>query len=310
MYQSVDDPDDIDLTEAEERAERRAGVWKAVIVAVAILALVTIFSVPRAPKPAPSDTAKRAEAANYRTAISEPNKALRRARLTDFQTTYPDSDRQPAVSAQLLTIAQYETKAWAKVTAASFEPELSNADKLAAIAAYERDWGQSYLGSREAEIARIKESLNSAPDIPSRKLAPGPSPIPKSIPDGSLLGGPAPVAPKVTRPAPITRPAPEAAPKVAVFVPKILRNVTPRYPRRAQRRGVEGFVELSLGIDDTGRVRLTDVVDARADDPRYARDFIKAAERAARRTRYAPFVENGQPKPRQGIIKRYRFKMN
>ncbi|MGB6230931.1 MAG: TonB family protein, partial [Litorimonas sp.] len=73
----------------------------------------------------------------------------------------------------------------------------------------------------------------------------------------------------------------------------------------ALRRGVEASVILSLNIDADGRVAMTEVLSVQAD--RYADDFVKAAERAALRTRFQPKTVGGRPVPASGVRKRYRF---
>lgn len=309
MYQSVDDQDEIDIEEALELSERRAFMWKCVIAAVLVLAVVVIFGRPGGTTKPPQPTAVKAERASYHMAITEPSAALRRARLKDFQTTYPESPRQTAVAAQLLTLTQHETKSWAKVLDAQYDPALSTPEKLAAIQAYEAEWGRAYLGSREAELAALRKQLDNDVPRPDRNLKDTPSAIPKTINDRVMVGGPKVVTPRpvAPRPQPI-RPAPRPTPQA--YVPEITRNVTPRYPSRAQRRGIEAVVELSLSIDKRGRVKETELIAVDSDSPRYERDFIRAAERAAMRTRYEPYVVNGEASPATGIVKRYRFQMS
>jgi len=62
-----------------------------------------------------------------------------------------------------------------------------------------------------------------------------------------------------------------------------------------------------LSIDDKGEVKMTEVVSARA--PRYRKDFIKAAERAALRTKYYPKKVDGKAIATGGVLKRYRFQI-
>lgn len=309
MYQSVDDQDEIDFEEAQELSERRALMWKFVIGAVIILALVIIFGRPTERAAKPADTAQRAERASYHMAITEPSAALRRARLKDFQTTYPESPRQAATTAQLTVLSQHETRSWAAVLDAQYDPGLSMPEKLSAIQHYEAEWGRAYLGSREAEISALRESLNDDAPLPDRKLKGGPSPIPKTINDRVMVGGPRAITPRPVAPRPQALPVAPKPAAPAPYVAEITRNVTPRYPSRAQRRGVEAVVELSLDIDERGRVKTAELIAVDSDGGRYERDFIRAAERAAMRTRYEPYVVNGEPVAVFGINKRYRFTM-
>jgi len=64
----------------------------------------------------------------------------------------------------------------------------------------------------------------------------------------------------------------------------------PRYPRSAQRQGIEGFVTLRLRIDATGRVEDAVVVTSEPDGV-----FEDAALATARRYRFAPARRDGEP---------------
>jgi protein TonB len=63
----------------------------------------------------------------------------------------------------------------------------------------------------------------------------------------------------------------------------------PRYPRLAQRQGLEGFVTLRLRIDAAGRV--TDAVVVKAEPPDV---FDDAALQTARRYRFSPARRGGE----------------
>ena len=308
MYQSVDDlDDDIDF-EAEDTKERRALIWKLFALALIIFGLIAIFVKNPEPKDI-TDTAIKAESASYHTAISEMDAPLRRARLRDFATTYPESTRLPALYAQLHVLETYEGQAWTKVMDASYNPQLSRAEKLLTIQTYEEVWKSSYLGGRESDLKTVKKALEDETVLPDRKLKIGPSPISNSTPDHVMAGGPRNIftSPVVTPPPPPLSP-PQT--EQMEYKAEITRSVTPRYPGRAQRRGIEAIVELSLSIDDRGRVRLTEVVDIDVDDRRYERSFLRAAERAALRTRYKPYIVNGVAQPISGVRKRYRFQIS
>lgn len=64
----------------------------------------------------------------------------------------------------------------------------------------------------------------------------------------------------------------------------------PRYPRVAQRQGIEGFVTLRLRIDATGRVKDAVVVKSEPDGV-----FEDAALATARRYRFTPARRGGEP---------------
>ena len=71
------------------------------------------------------------------------------------------------------------------------------------------------------------------------------------------------------------------------------------------RRKVKAIVTLKLNIDEKGKVAMTELVNVQTS--RYAKDFVKAAERAAMSTRFHPKTVNGVPRAATGIVKRYRF---
>jgi TonB family protein len=285
-------------------------IW---IIAGLCLALVfglVYWTSPGPPITQPENDMLRAEQITYRKAISEIAAPMRRARLQDFVTTYPQSYYMHAVEAQLDIINAHESEKWTEATNIIFEQKTSRAEKLRILDNFEAEWGGSLLGGRDTEIRELrKDILNTKelPDTPSRKLKDLKSPIPDTISDTLLAGGPRPATPPpITRPA---EPAPEAEKVVELEIiqPKIRRSVTPRYPRKAMRRKVEGVVTLKLNIDEKGKVAMTELVAVQAN--RYAKDFVKAAERAAMRTRFHPKTVGGKPQAASGIIKRYRFEL-
>jgi len=126
-----------------------------------------------------------AEQVTYRKAISETRAPMRRARLKDFITTYPESRYMRAVQAQLDAINAHETAEWINVTNTAFAPTAKRDDKLAALKAYETQWGGALLGGRDTEIQTLREEILETKDIdplPSRKLKNLKSPIPSKLP--------------------------------------------------------------------------------------------------------------------------------
>ncbi|MGH0035067.1 MAG: TonB family protein [Myxococcota bacterium] len=75
-------------------------------------------------------------------------------------------------------------------------------------------------------------------------------------------------------------------------------RVAPRYPERAARRGIEGWVLIGFTITEDGGVRSPVVLDA---EPRGV--FERAALRAVRKFKFRPRLENGVPvaQPNQKI---------
>ena len=248
--------------------------------------------------------------AAYLKALAEPQPALRRARLTDFLTQYPNNPRRSAARAQLDILDNAADKDWQATLTLAYDPRIELDTRRAAVDAYQHEWGR-FLGAREDEITKLREDVENLPtgdDIPDRTLPRDPD-LYAGIPDDRLAGAPD----GWSSPRIIFRPLDrdrwstdyDDGPVVA---PRVIRNVTPRYPRRALRRGEEAIVTLSLTIDERGRVSETELIEI--DAYRYEDDFIREAERAALRTRFAPQTIGGVPVEARGVRKRYRFELD
>ena len=81
-------------------------------------------------------------------------------------------------------------------------------------------------------------------------------------------------------------------------------KANPKYPRRAQTRGVEGYVVLEYQVDEAGRAVDPIVIEAK---PRGT--FDKAAIEAAKLYRYLPKVKQGRPIAVSGVRTRITFEM-
>ena len=308
MYQVIDDPND------EPRKPDGFSIWPFLI--GAILAAIVFFFVwlfsPGKPSQAGQTVETPASRATYLKALSEPTPALRRARLLDFKTAYPDSDRIDAITDQIDIIQRAELEEWENLTAKVYDVRADAEAKRTALSEYETRWNRNLMGGRGEELDALATEIDetaTAQPLPDRKLEDLESPIPDSLPSDRLAGAP----PIYRAPVTIYRPPPVAPPPVArpviqerVVQPTVRRNVSPRYPRSAQRRKIGAVVVVEMNIDDEGRVAFTDIVSI--DAQRYARDFAKAAERAAKRTRFNPKTVNGKAVAAVGVRKRYIFR--
>lgn len=81
-------------------------------------------------------------------------------------------------------------------------------------------------------------------------------------------------------------------------------SVTPRYPERAKRQGLQGFVVVEFGISALGNVVNPRVIEA---EPRSV--FDRAALTAVSRYKYKPSVANGQPIAVTGVLHRLVFEL-
>jgi len=81
-------------------------------------------------------------------------------------------------------------------------------------------------------------------------------------------------------------------------------KVAPIYPRRAQTRGIEGYVVLEFVVTTTGAVRDPVVVEAKPPGI-----FDRAATNAALKFKYKPKVVNGEPIEVPGVRNRITFEL-
>ena len=81
-------------------------------------------------------------------------------------------------------------------------------------------------------------------------------------------------------------------------------KVNPQYPRRAQTRGIEGYVIVEYWVTKTGAVRDPVVIDAKPPGI-----FNRAAINAALKYKYKPKVINGEPVDVPGVKTRITFEI-
>ena len=313
MYQDIDDIDPEDS--AEDRSQLplwRRPIGLIALTCLALLGLILVLNLffgRQSPAPTETDLSQKDAAAQaYRIAIAEQDPALRRARLSDYLFTFENGAHESAVLAQIEVINRYEGEDWEQVQLTAYNPRLSKDVKLGALNRYESKWGGSLLGGREDDIQRLRVEIieTKAPEtLPDRSLEGQDSEIPETVPDNFLAGGPGFAEPDFSNSPEGTFPS---LTQQAEIVPlRVRRDRRPIYPRSAERRGIDGVVTLVLNVDAEGRVVMTEVASVEAD--RYERDFIRAAQRAAMRTRYYPRTENGRAVPVSGISKTYRFQV-
>ena len=312
MYQSIDNESDEGKREADEpRALTWRRHWWIGVVAISV---ITVFAVTRvgglndgaSTQADPISPEPEARAA-YLTALAESHPPLRRARLTDFLMQYPENPRRSAAQAQLDILNDAADRDWQATLTLAYDPRIDLESRRAAVDAYQDKWGR-YLGARDEEIAKLREDVEALPtgeNRPDRTLPRDPDQY-AGIPDDRLAGG---LFGERIRFRPLDRtPSTPDYHDGPVIAPRVVRNETPRYPRRALRRGEEAIVTLSLTIDERGRVSEVELIDVEAD--RYEEDFIREAERAALRTRFDPQRVGGVAVEARGIQKRYRFEMD
>ena len=308
MYQVIDEQDDEDLA-----AGRGFSVLPFLI--GAILAGIVFFGVwlmSPGQQIAPGQTVDTpASRAAYLKSLSERNPAVRRARLLDYQRIYPDTDRTDAIENQLDVINAAELADWNTLNTAIYDDTLPLEEKRIQMMEYELRWYGEVLGGRGEELIALKQKLDDTKlidSLPDRRLEEVKSPISEDIPSDVLAGAP----PRMAQTFPIevpepTEPVAETTADVIVQ-PSVRRNSSPNYPRSAKRRNIGAIVVVSMNIDEKGRVDSVETIEV--ETQRYEKDFRRAAERAAKRTRFNPKTVNGKAVPAMGVRKRYIFRSN
>lgn len=94
-------------------------------------------------------------------------------------------------------------------------------------------------------------------------------------------------APRLPEPQPARSPLPRPA---EVYGGELLERVAPEYPERAERRGIDGTVEVEFVVTPDGSVRDITILD---ESPR-GLDFGPAARRAIAQWQFEPFRRDGE----------------
>lgn len=316
MYDEVDEIEgDIDASPTAPKIPTGLKLVGLGVIGAALLTSLVVFT-NQDPEIEPDEVESNSEIyAVYTKALSEPQPALRRARLLDFVENYSEHDRVGAAKAQLSVIQNADDQAWLSVQEIIYDPRQIYPAKLAAIGLYEDIWNPVLLGGREDEVKTLKSRLESGEPIievtetpdDTEDFTPPPDTFDASIDGTQLAGGITVTRPVALPPPPPVRQIPTPRQTAVIEPAKIRKDRRPSYPSRAARRGIEAEIVLVLSIDEDGEVQTTEVISAQA--RRYRKDFIRAAERAALRTRYHPKTVNGRPVPSTGIIKKYLFHM-
>ena len=152
------------------------------------------------------------------------------------------------------------------------------------------------------EFVRLQEELAPPPDRRRPKPPPPPDEMPPDLPEPYFD----PDTTQGTEFRPF-RPVPDERTLIGPgfradgeYLPIV--KVAPVYPRRAQQRGIEGYVLLEFLVTTSGAVR--DPVVVESNPPGI---FDQAAIRAALKFKYRPKVANGEPMEVSGVRNLIRF---
>ena len=115
-----------------------------------------------------------------------------------------------------------------------------------------------------------------APSVAAAPVASAPPPVTEAPPEPAAASVPAPAAPVAARSETVDSPAAETVANLPA--PELINRVTPRYPPRAMRQKLEGWVAVRLLVDGDGEVIDSAVVAA---DPEgiFEREALAAAQR-------------------------------
>lgn len=84
-------------------------------------------------------------------------------------------------------------------------------------------------------------------------------------------------------------------------------RVQPQYPRRAAQRGIEGYVIVSLTVNEDGSVP-PDSIEIIEEEP--SGYFGRAARKAAEKFKYKPKVVNGKGQKVTGVTYKFTFELS
>jgi periplasmic protein TonB len=139
----------------------------------------------------------------------------------------------------------------------------------------------------DTELPELTEAVPEPDPVPEPTPEPEPQPVPAPAPQPA----PQPAEPAASSPAATSaepaatsaEPAPREPVDVGAITPTS--RVPPDYPTRAQRRGIEGHVELEFVVRADGRVDASTI---RVTDARPRNVFEDAARQAVARWRFEP----------------------
>lgn len=91
------------------------------------------------------------------------------------------------------------------------------------------------------------------------------------------------------------------------YIPLV--KIQPQYPRRAQERGIEGYVIVEFTITTTGAIRDPVVVEGFTSKGKPTTVFNRAGIKAAMKLKYKPRVVDGEPVEVPGVPHRFTFQL-
>ena len=287
-------------------------------VALAIIAFMYLLEQRTGDTASRLDIPQRTAAQVYADADQLEAPALRQRALRNFVKAYPDAPEAARAQIEIDDLESTEAQDFAVLTETFYNIRANRDEKVLALETFTSLWGTGRFGdditAMETKLAeeestrdrRMDDTLGANPALAGQSTK---KPAPEtedenSARDSDMLAGGIVVEPVIVQP---VMPAPPARIVPKIIEASIKKGATPRYPRRAQSRGVEAVVTVAMDIDAQGKVQ-----DARVIKPptgRYARDFNRAAVAAAKRTVFNPKTVDGKASPTNGYVRTYRFEL-
>ena len=294
--------------QSETDRDRHIGLTPSTVLSIISLMLVVICILAfvsrthgRKQTQHPQLTNMQIEQQAYRAILSEMHTGIRLARWEDFLQQFPSGAYARAVRAQHIVLQTHETSAWAKYADTVYAIRARSQKKSAAYDRYIANWG-TLIRTQQLEALSAAAGIKSTQNLSFKTT--------KSIYQSgksatSLAGEP-------NKKPTSSRQAPRTVVKNLIQKNKISnQNIrvktarSPIYPRKAKRRKINATVILSMDIDARGRVTHVKLVSI--DAKRYKREFVRAARRAARRSRFYPEIRNHKPVKHAHYLRTYTF---
>ena len=184
------------------------------------------------------------------------------------------ADRLLAEARALDPASEELAKAAASLAAARRETELRKAEQTKATA--------SSPAAEPGGVAAAVLPETGSVTIPAKYAA--------GAADDSAITPEPPAETPATSAQPANLAPPNQTPVIAINTLKRTDYVPPKYPRSAQRRNIEGWVDLVFTVTPGGKVANIEVIDA---DP--ATTFNDSAVEAVEQWQFEPVIENGVP---------------
>lgn len=255
----------------------------------------------------------------YQKAADIETRTLRLRALRNFVSAYPDAPETELATTQIEIMEAAEHDAWRALSEIVYNVTKPASVKREALDAFIAQWdGGNYtedalimdghIAQKLSKNRSLNEDTGSVPGLSGSDIK-----LPKRNPanddvyarlGSDTLAGALPMA--RTYPIETIYVAPPVSQAIIVEA-VISKDSKPRYPSRAQSRGIETNLTVSMDIGVDGKVIEARIVQGASG--RYAADFNKAALRAAKRTLFTPKTIDGRAAPTNGFTRSYKFKL-